>query len=219
MKFVNRKAVYTTGEVAKICSVAPRTVSKWFDKGLLKGYRIPDSQDRRIPHYHLMTFMQEHGIPLEKLRGTSGFNILLVGCSDSELKLAGENVSPTEKFIEDRQLQNQLENKLHIKGNVTVREIHSIFDLGGIFAKKIDHPNVVIYDVSMGRSEVLQAFVSVQKRCADVTPPQQWVIIGEDANQEEYQQFHQVFKRPFDPELLRNHAWWEAVQFTIMNGF
>ena len=30
--------VLTTGDVARICSVAPRTVSKWFDMGLLKGY-------------------------------------------------------------------------------------------------------------------------------------------------------------------------------------
>ena len=37
------KEVLTTGEVAKICNVAPRTVSKWFDSGSLKGYRIPGS--------------------------------------------------------------------------------------------------------------------------------------------------------------------------------
>lgn len=37
--------VYTTGEVARICQVAPRTVSKWFDTGRLKGYRIAGSPD------------------------------------------------------------------------------------------------------------------------------------------------------------------------------
>ena len=40
------KKVFTTGQVAKICKVAPRTVSKWFDSGRLRGYRIPGSQDR-----------------------------------------------------------------------------------------------------------------------------------------------------------------------------
>ena len=43
-----RKDVLTTGEVAKLCNVAPRTVSKWFDSGSLKGYRIPGSRDRRM---------------------------------------------------------------------------------------------------------------------------------------------------------------------------
>ena len=56
--------VFTTGQVAKICKVAPRTVSKWFDSGRLKGYRIPGSQDRRIPREYLIKFLKEHGMPL-----------------------------------------------------------------------------------------------------------------------------------------------------------
>ncbi len=57
--------VFTTGQVAKICKVAPRTVSKWFDSGRLKGYRIPGSQDRRIPRDYLIKFLKEHGMPWE----------------------------------------------------------------------------------------------------------------------------------------------------------
>ena len=56
--------VFTTGQVAKICKVAPRTVSKWFDSGRLRGYRIPGSQDRRIPREYLIKFLKEHGMPL-----------------------------------------------------------------------------------------------------------------------------------------------------------
>ena len=58
------KDVLTTGEVAKICNVAPRTVSKWFDSGALRGYRIPGSKDRRIPINQLIRFMKQHGMPL-----------------------------------------------------------------------------------------------------------------------------------------------------------
>lgn len=57
------KNVLTTGDVAKICNVAPRTVSKWFDSGQLKGYRIPGSKDRRIPVSELMRFMKAYNIP------------------------------------------------------------------------------------------------------------------------------------------------------------
>jgi excisionase family DNA binding protein len=63
------KDVLTTGEVAKICNVAPRTVSKWFDSGSLKGYRIPGSKDRRIPVPELVKFMKAHGIPLDGIAG------------------------------------------------------------------------------------------------------------------------------------------------------
>jgi excisionase family DNA binding protein len=57
------KNVLTTGDVAKICNVAPRTVSKWFDSGQLKGYRIPGSKDRRIPVSELIRFMKVHNMP------------------------------------------------------------------------------------------------------------------------------------------------------------
>ena len=54
--------VYTTGQVAKICKVSPATVSKWFDSGCLKGFRVPGSRDRRIPREHLIAFMKEYGM-------------------------------------------------------------------------------------------------------------------------------------------------------------
>ncbi len=64
-----KKDVLTTGQVAKICNVAPRTVSKWFDSGQLRGYRIPGSKDRRIPLSQLVRFMRAHGMPLNGLDG------------------------------------------------------------------------------------------------------------------------------------------------------
>ena len=57
------KNVLTTGEVARICNVAPRTATQWFDKKLLKGYRIPGSRDRRIPVCELIAFMKKYKIP------------------------------------------------------------------------------------------------------------------------------------------------------------
>lgn len=55
--------VYTTGQVSKFCHVAPQTVSKWFDSGALKGYRIPGSADRRIPGDVLLKFMHSNRMP------------------------------------------------------------------------------------------------------------------------------------------------------------
>jgi excisionase family DNA binding protein len=63
-----QKDVLTTGEVAKICNVAPRTVSKWFDSGQLRGYRIPGSKDRRIPLPALIRFMKQHHIPMDGIQ-------------------------------------------------------------------------------------------------------------------------------------------------------
>jgi len=78
-----KKTVFTTGQVAKICKVAPRTVSKWFDTHKLKGYRIPGSQDRRIPRDELVKFLKRHGMPLGELEEEGRRRLLIVGAEKS----------------------------------------------------------------------------------------------------------------------------------------
>lgn len=85
------KNVLTTGDVARICNVAPRTVSKWFDKGQLKGYRIPGSKDRRIPVKELIKFMKEHNMPTGNLAfGT--VRVLMVDTDEQRVSRLVENL-------------------------------------------------------------------------------------------------------------------------------
>ena len=82
------KNVLTTGDVARICNVAPRTVSKWFDNGQLKGYRIPGSKDRRIPVSELIRFMKANNMPQSTLP-VGKIRVLVVDSDvDSALTLA-----------------------------------------------------------------------------------------------------------------------------------
>lgn len=70
--------IYTSGQIARICKVAPRTASKWMDSGKLKGYRIPTAArrdgdgkgDRRCTHQALVAFMKEYDMPMQLLDGT-----------------------------------------------------------------------------------------------------------------------------------------------------
>ncbi len=91
------KDVLTTGQVAKICKVAPRTVSKWFDSGQLRGYRIPGSKDRRIPLNHLVSFMREHGIPLNGLEA-GVVKIVVIDSDQASCNLLRETLSPSAGF-------------------------------------------------------------------------------------------------------------------------
>ena len=94
------KTIFTTGQVAKICKVAPRTVSKWFDSGRLRGYRIPGSQDRRIPREHLIRFLKEHGMPLGELEDEAMGKILLVGSDLTTRSSLNEMISNDDFKIE-----------------------------------------------------------------------------------------------------------------------
>ena len=123
----SEKDVLTTGEVAKICNVASRTVSKWFDSGQLKGYRIPGSKDRRIPVSSLVTFMKGHGIPLDGLM--SGDTRVLVVDSDD-------------------QVIESLQNILAEQTNFDVRCSRNIF-AAGIECERY-RPHVMLVDLHLG---------------------------------------------------------------------
>ncbi len=71
------KEVYTTGEVARICNVTIRTVIKWFESGVLKGFKIPNSRERRIPRENLIEFLKENGFPLNKIDTSNRRRILI----------------------------------------------------------------------------------------------------------------------------------------------
>ncbi|MCE5279069.1 MAG: helix-turn-helix domain-containing protein [Planctomycetaceae bacterium] len=83
MPELREKHLLTTGDVARICHVAPRTVSKWFDTGKLRGFRIPLSRERRIPMENLIRFMHEYGLPLTELR-RGPCRVLAVGADGLE---------------------------------------------------------------------------------------------------------------------------------------
>ena len=138
------KKVFTTGQVAKICKVAPRTVGKWFDSGRLVGYRIPGSQDRRIPREHLIRFLKEHQMPLGDLEEEALSKVLVIGT--------------------DRSLIERIKGLLPEADNYKVGVAHSGFE-AGIQAESF-HPDAMILDLSMGRSEGLQIVSNLRKNPA-----------------------------------------------------
>ncbi|HMO19316.1 MAG TPA: helix-turn-helix domain-containing protein [Oligoflexia bacterium] len=59
---LSEKDVLTSGEAAKICQVSLNTIIRCFDKGMIKGFRIPGSRFRRIPVNSLLRFIKEHNL-------------------------------------------------------------------------------------------------------------------------------------------------------------
>src|SRR5213083_491961 len=168
------KKVFTTGQVAKICKVAPRTVSKWFDSGRLRGYRIPGSQDRRIPREHLIRFLKEHGMPLGELEEEGWHKILM----------------------------DRIKELLPEAEDYKYEVANSGFE-AGIQAESF-HPDTIIIDLAMGRSEALQIATNLRRNPAyeatliialaseDEAAPEQLLSYG----------FSEAFKKPFDVALL-----------------
>jgi len=173
--------VFTTGQVAKICKVAPRTVSKWFDSGRLKGYRVPGSQDRRIPREYLIKFLKEHGMPLGDVEEDAYAKVLLVSHDDALVTALRKELSkrPEFKFVSSR----------------------NGFD-AGIDAETF-HPDCMIVDFSVDKIDGLQICQHVRKHDAlkdailIAIVPDDRVAIAHDRTVVD-----ESFKKPFDLQLL-----------------
>ena len=176
------RKVFTTGQVAKICHVASRTVGKWFDSGRLRGYRIPGSWDRRIPREALVRFLKENGMPLGSLEEEGWHKVLVVGA---------------EKLFVNR-LQELLPEGDDFKYNIAASGFEA-----GMQAESF-HPDTIVVDLGMGRSEALQIAQMLRRN-----PAHAWAVVvgiaGEDEAAPERLAaygFDEVYKKPFDVALL-----------------
>lgn len=95
---MTQRRVFTTGQVAKICKVAPRTVAKWFDAGKLRGYTLPGSGDRRVPREHLLRFCKEIGFTIADTELDDSIRMLVVGSDAATLATFREVLSLEKGF-------------------------------------------------------------------------------------------------------------------------
>ncbi len=176
------KDILTTGEVAQICKVAPRTVSKWVDTGQLRGYRIPGSRDRRVPLQQLIRFMRAHGMPLDNL-DTGETRVLVV---DQEADLC-----------------ELIQQALAATGRFRVRVASSAFEAGAM-AEEFQ-PQVILVDVDVPGVEgrTLARFVTGHSDLASTQLIAMSASLTQADRQVFLQQgFHSTIAKPFDIRQL-----------------
>lgn len=176
--------VLTTGQVAKICNVAPRTVSKWFDSGQLRGYRIPGSKDRRIPVQHLIRFMKAHGIPLNGLE-TGSTRILIV---DS-----------------DRELTDLLRDRFADEESYEIKVAAGAFEAGTLLTAF--EPHVIIVDVTLpdvDTKQLCRLVTSDSERDHIRLIAMSGSLTEGDAQALLQEGFNAYIKKPFELTQLRN---------------
>lgn len=142
---VRGQTVLTIGQVARLCGgTAPRTVSKWFDKGLLRGYRLPgDSKDRRVPKAELIRFMKDNGLPVPR-------------CLQSGLRVT---VATDDAVLFDL---------LRIELPQSWSAMRKFDLLDAAISVATSKPDVVILDFRLGRTDCLRAAVELAPRMPDV---------------------------------------------------
>jgi excisionase family DNA binding protein len=175
------RAVLTTGQVARICQVSPRTVVKWIDSGRLKGYRIPGSQDRRVPRELLARFLEDNGMPLGDLGREARHEVLIVGAEPLLVERLRELLPESDGFRHEA--------------------ARSGFE-AGVLAHDLGPDAAVVIDHALGRSEAIQIARSLRRGEAH-----EETLIVALANEDEPDvegliepagDFSDAFKKPFD---------------------
>jgi hypothetical protein len=180
MSSYEKTQVFTTGQISKICQVAPRTVSKWFDTGRLRGYRIPGSNDRRVPRENLLVFMKEHGIPLGPLALREAAKVLLIGAAN-DLAREVRTELPGEEF----ELQTS----------------ESAFEAG--MHATAWQPDCVVIDANIGRDEAEAIARGLRRARGDKAPLLIALLAQSGPNAAvESELFDDRFRAPFDIALL-----------------
>lgn len=171
------KTIFTTGEVAKICKVAPRTVSSWFDSGKLRGFYVPGSKFRRIPRTNLIQFLKKHGMPLGELADENRGKLLLIGM-DRDAEDVASRFLPEDYHVE-------------IAG--------SIFDADHV--TRSHQPDCAVIDFALGYTDATALAKDLKGMYPNVALIS--LLRPEDILQcSERWLFTEVFRKPFDSVLL-----------------
>lgn len=173
--------VFTTTEVARFLTVAPRTVTKWIDTGLLKGYRIPGSLDRRVPHHSFVRFLRREHMLWELLFRRRGVAV----------------ISTNQRLIDA--VRRQLD--VHCPGTVC-SEGASTFDAGALMAENACQ--VLVVDDSIGSKNA--QIIRKQMQSAYCGIARSIVVTNESREHINSTRFtfldEDVFTLPVDPELV-----------------
>ena len=172
--------VFTSGQVATICKVAPRTVEKWFDSGRLKGYRISSSPERLIPKGYLIKFLKEHGMPLGGLEDESTVKVLIVS--------------------QDQDLIQNLKTALTTENSFRVTVANSGFE-AEILSESF-HPDAMIIDFSMGQVEALQICQNLRSNPDFSELTIVTLLSRDDTTSFDSSLINEAFKEPIDGDIL-----------------
>jgi len=173
------KRVFDITEVANICNVHSTTVSKWFDSGRLKGYRIPGSHNRCIPREYLIKFLKEHGIPLGDLENEMMSKVLLV--------------------TQDEMLIEKLKRELLPDRSFKLVVASTGFD-AGIQAESFQLDSLIV-DFSIGRAEALQICKNL-RRYEKFMGVILIALLSDDGSLTSCSSVNRTFRKPVDVVFL-----------------
>ncbi|MDH4379383.1 MAG: response regulator [Vampirovibrionales bacterium] len=190
-----KKAIYTTGDAAKLCHVNLRTIVRWVERGDLQAYQLPGRGDKRILREHLQAFMVAHNMPLpDELQDEADI-------STAESPYPERNHNQILVVDDDAYFSSALQ-RVFKRARYDVLIAHNGFEAGTLLATH--HPGVMTLDLhmpGMAGEDVLR-FVRAQPTLNDLK-----VVIISAGTSEELNRVRElgadaIVPKPFSNDML-----------------
>ena len=193
--------VFTTGQIAFLCRVAPRTVAKWFDSGKLVGFRIPNCRksgkthtsdgrvssagERRVVIDELLRFLVAENFPIEKmpeLHEQIWYKVLLVACEETLVEEVKKMLPDTDRYC------------------VAVAE--DVYQMGYLMCEL--RPDAIVMDTLLGRGTCLTIGERLAREEQGGYRHFTAIAAEDEVDLDAYQRhgFTVAHKRPIDPVVI-----------------
>lgn len=175
----------TPGEIARLCDVHQRTVSRWIASGKLKGHQLPGRGDYRVLETDFFDFVEDHGLPIQ-LPETTTKTILVI---DDEV--------PVRAAL----------RRLFTQDGYHVVEAEDSFTAGALLER--EHPALITLDLMMPGIRIEQVFEFLKAQSYRTRIPVIVISAAPDATLEQAKRLGaaDVISKPFNnQELLERIA-------------
>lgn len=182
---MTKKRYLTTGQIAELLEVDPRTISRWVDNGLLAGHRGPDCKERRVHRDDLETFLVEHGYT----HALDEFETMMASTRILAIGVTHEFADQLGKLLE--------------KSDARMVVCNQVIEAGAFWNR--DKPDTVIIDFAIG---TLDARTAARWLASQEPTPLLIGMVNEDmadVDVDRYQRqefFERIWKKPVNPALL-----------------
>lgn len=136
------KGIFTTTEIAEICRTSGQTVNRWLLNGELKGYRLSNTADWKVPRKELVQFMQNNGIPMDLLKDEEVIKILVI---DDEKNMTSA-------------IERAFRNEKHFQVEITNSGISAGLKIESF------KPDVILLDIFVGRMDGREILKSIRQQ-------------------------------------------------------
>ena len=132
---------FTSGQIATLCNVNPRTVLRWITSGKLKAFRLPGG-NHRVPADEFLTFLNDNGLPVPaELQCTA------TRASGSATAEVAVQRAPTVLIVDDEKDVRRAINRVLRPLRWQVHEAADGFQAGSLMLQ--EKPDLVLLDLSM----------------------------------------------------------------------